>query len=130
MREQLYFYDVCLIAFDSLSFRRNKLGINSSTPPGLLNAWYLGVVQFLIEYFLDMMITKSNALLNKVVCDLAQNYSRQSDKFMPNVSNFTSGVDKCKLTGKEKGYQLFVICIVMNSSCFRGTNYSNRPIST
>ena len=119
VREQLSFYDVGLIAFDSLSFGYNKLGINSSTPPELLHVWYLGVVQFLIEYFLDRMTTKAKALLNKAVCNLAQNYSRQSDRFMPKISTFTSGVDKCKLTGKEKGYQLFIIYIVMTSSLFK-----------
>ena len=38
---------------------------------------------------------------------------------MPKISTFASGVDECKLTGKEKGYQLFIICIVIYSSSFK-----------
>ena len=117
--DQLSFYDVGMLAFDSLSFGHIPLGINSSTPPELLHVWYLGVVQFLIEYFLDRMTTKAKALLDKAVSNLALNYSRQSDRFMPKISTFTSGIDKCKLTGKEKGYQLFIIYIVMNSSMLK-----------
>ena len=119
VRDQLSFYNVGLIAFDCLSFGCNKLGINSSTPPELLHVWYLGVVQFLIEYFLDRMTTKAKVLLNNSVSNLAKNYSRQSDRFMPKISTFISGIDKCKLTGKEKGYQLFIIYVVMNSSSFK-----------
>ena len=53
------------------------------------------------------------------MCNLAQNYSRQSDRFMPKISTFTSGVDKCNLTVKEKGYQIFIIYVLMNSSSFK-----------
>ena len=53
------------------------------------------------------------------MCNLVQNYSRQSDMFMPKISTFTSGVDKCKVTVKEKGYQIFIIYVVMHSSSFK-----------
>ena len=117
---QLSFYDVGLLAFDSISFGSNKnKGINGSTPPEILHVWYLGIVGLMIEYFLARLTTKSKALLDKTVINMAQNYSRQSDRFMPKVSTFSSGIDKCKLTGKEKGYQLFMIYLIMNSSSFK-----------
>ena len=47
-RAKLSFYDVSLIAFDSLSFWCNTSYINSNTPPELLHEQCLGAFQFLI----------------------------------------------------------------------------------
>ena len=109
----LSFYDIGINAFDKISFGGSLMGINGSTPPEPLHQWYLGVVQFLIEYFLAHLTSKSLQFLNECVSNMSIDLNRQSDRDMPTISMFNNGIDKVKLTGRERGSQLFMIYITM-----------------
>ena len=116
---RLSFYDMGTLAFDKVSFGADKYGINGNTPPELLHVWYLGVVDFLIEYFLDKITKDGLKFLDKCVMNASQYFARQSDRDMPNIGLFKKGIQKTKLTGREKGDQLFVLYLVFNSSMFK-----------
>ena len=117
--DRMSFYDVGLNAFDEVSFGGCEFGINGSTPPEPLHVWYLGIVDFIIDYFLNRITTKTKEYLDRMISFYSRNYSRQSDRFMPNINLFGSGIDKSKLTGHEKGDQLFMIYMVMCSETFK-----------
>lgn len=107
------FSQIDLNAFDKLDFGGDTDGINGSTPPESLHQWFLGVVKFVIEYFLDKLTTKCKKMLEDIVLTISSNFSRQSDRNMPNIGNFKTGVEKTKLTGAEYGDLLFVMYLSM-----------------
>ena len=111
--KQLGFYDIGINCFDGVSFGGDIEGINGSTPPEILHQWFLGVVTFIVTYFLERMTSKTLAYLNNVIKQIAIKHSRQSDRSMFTISPFQIGIDKLKLTGKEKGSQLFMIYLAL-----------------
>jgi len=112
---QLSFYDVGLNCFDFISFGGDENGINGSSPPEPLHQWYLGVVKFLVEYFLGNITPKSKEYLDLTIKELSRTESRQSERSMPSLDPFKVGIDKVKLTGTQKGSQLFMIYLAMIS---------------
>ena len=114
-RNKANFYDVGINCFDHISFGGDNLGINGSSPPEPLHQWYLGVVSFMIEYFLSHMTIKAKDYLNVTVRSLAVSHGRQSERNIPNINPFVVGLEKLKLTGMEKGAQLFVLYISLMS---------------
>lgn len=100
-------------AFTRLCLGAISNGINGSTPPETLHQWYLGIVTFVVEYFLDRLTSKTKSLLDEMIRDCSNNYSRQSDISFPSISSFKIGIDKVKLTGKERENQLFAIHLAM-----------------
>ena len=114
--KRLGFHDLVENAFDKLCFGAYSNGINGSTPPETLHQWYLGIVCFVIDYFLERLTTKAKAELDEMVKVCANNFSRQSDRSFPTVSPFKVGIDKVKLTGEERESQLFAIFLAMLSS--------------
>ena len=107
--KQLSFYNIGINCFDNICFGGDIEGINGSTPPEPLHQWYLGVVSFIVGYFLDRLTSKAKAYLNEVIKEMSKVHSRQSDRDMPTISTFKVGIDKTKLTGVEKGTQVFMI---------------------
>ena len=112
---QLSFYDVGLNCFDYISFGGDGNGINGSCPPEPLHQWYLGVVKFLVEYFLGHITPKSKEYLDCTVKELSRTQGRQSERSMPSLDPFKVGIDKVKLTGTQKGSQLFIIYLALIS---------------
>lgn len=100
-------------AFDEMNLGYSPMGINGHTPVEMLHQWYLGVVSNTISYFLDRLTPKAKDYLDRVCQSISQNYNRQSDRVMPSINAFKIGIDKLKLTGSEKGNQLFMIWISM-----------------
>jgi hypothetical protein len=109
----LSFYNVGINAFDNISLGGSLMGINGATPPEPLHQFWLGVVKFLIEYFLGHLTVTTVNFLNECVVNMCKNLSRQSDRHMPSIGVFQFGLDKIKLTGTEIGAQLFMIYITM-----------------
>ena len=91
-------------------------GINCHSPPEILHQWYLGIVTYVVEYFLKHVSTQVKHSLNRIVSRLATYVSTQSDRIMPNISNFKTGFEnKSKLTGSERFQLLFIIWLSMLS---------------
>ena len=100
-------------AFDDMSFGSSRHGINGHTPPEMLHQWYLGVVSMFIKYFLEHLTTKCKDSLDLIIQNMARMNCRQSDRSLPNIGLFRHGVDKVKLTGSEKGNQLFMLWLAL-----------------
>ena len=62
-----------------------------------------------MEYFWSKITTKSQQYLDNVTCGLSTECHRQSDRDMPNISMFQGGLMREKLTGEERGNQLFML---------------------
>ena len=107
------FSDVELNAFDGLDFGGDNYGINGSTPPESLHQWFLGVVKFVIDYFLDRISNRCKHVLDEIVRRISIHFHRQSDRNTPNIGLFKNGVEKTKLTGSEHGDLLFMIYLAM-----------------
>lgn len=102
-----------LNAFDSLDFGGDEAGINGSTPPESLHQWFLGIVKFVLEYFLDHVTTKCKKVLDQIVQKISFHFYRQSDRNIPNIRLFKNGLEKAKLTGSEYGDLLFMVYLAM-----------------
>ena len=116
---RLGFDKTVINAFDKMCFGSSKYGINGHTPPEMLHQWNLGVVTMLIKYFLEHLTTKCKDALNGIVINMANSVSQQSDRIMPNIRPFRIGIEKIKLTGKERLSQLFMIWITLLPSKHR-----------
>ena len=114
--KRLGFHDLVENAFDKLCFGAYSNGINGSTPPETLHQWYLGIVSFVLDYFLERLTTKAKAELDEMVKVCANNFLHQSDKSFPTISPFKIGIDKVKLTSEERESQLFAVFLAMLSS--------------
>ena len=110
---RLGFNNTTFNAFDEMSFGCSKLGINGHTPPEMLHQWYLGIVPMFIKYFLDHITSKCKEKLDLIIQNMARNNCRQSDRSQPNIRLFRNGIDKVKLTGSEKGTQLFMLWLAL-----------------
>ena len=106
---RLGFHDLQTNAFDDLNLGHSLYGVNVHTPPEALHQWFLGVMSMIIEYFLDGITTNCRRVLEAIVRQNAITYSRQSDRNMPSIHVFKIGLEKIKLTGNERGSQLFMI---------------------
>ena len=80
--------------------------------------WYLGVVSSTLSYFLERLTNKAKDYLDKTASFIAQDHSRQSDRYVARITLFKCGIDKNKLTGKEHCHQIFMICIEMATVSF------------
>ena len=116
---RLGFDKTVINAFDKMCFGVSKYGINGHTPPEMLHQWNLGIVTMLIKYFLEHLTTKCKDALNGIVITMANSVSQQSDRNMPNIRPFRIGIEKIKLTGKERLSQLFMIWIALLPSKHR-----------
>ena len=100
-------------AFDDMCFGASRHGINGHTPPEMLHQWYLGVLTMFIKYFLEHITSKCKDTLDLMVQNMSRISCRQSDRSLPNIGLFRNGIDKVKLTGSEKGTQLFMLWLVL-----------------
>ena len=117
--EQLSFHEVEGLAFQNISFGADEQGIHGCTPPEILHIWYLGIVKTIMEYFLEYITSQSKIYLDNIVSTISKRFSRQSNRNMPNMRMFINGTNKAKLTGKENGYQLFIVFLVMTMPSFK-----------
>ncbi len=107
-------------AFADIDFGANPYGINGCTPADPLHQVLLGVVERLPETFVDRLSTNLVKVLDKSVSFSATYQTRNSDRGMPSVSSFTSGVSEGKkLTALEKLGRVYVIYLVLLTSHFQ-----------
>ena len=77
--KRLGFYDIGDNAFDNLCFGAFSKGINGSTPPESLHQWHLGIVTFVLDYFLERLTSKAKTGLDEMIKICTTNFGRQSD---------------------------------------------------
>jgi hypothetical protein len=105
-------------AFHGMRFgRHNKLGIHGSCPLDMLHAIYLGMFKYLRECFFAQ-IGKESATAEKInglsrLHGLL--FKRQSERDMPKT-NFSNGMQKGKLTGKEHSGVILIIAAILRSA--------------
>ena len=100
-------------AFAELCFGNDKHGLVGSCPPEPLHQWYLGVVELVLGYFWDRLTVPARSYLDNVIRGISKECGRQSDRDMPNISCFQKGLMKEKLTGMERGQQLFMLYLAL-----------------
>ena len=105
-------------AFYEVTFHQaNDGGIHGACPSEMLHAILLGIFKYVREHFFQVLGPTSN--LAEDINGLSKMYgtllSRQSDRSLPNT-NFSKGVQKGKLTGKEYRGVLLVMAAVVRSS--------------
>ena len=107
--DKLSFVPVKTNAFDGMCDGNNSRGMLGACPPEPLHQWYLGVMTMVLEYIWMRVSNKALEYLDKVICGLSIECHRQSDRDMPNISMFQRGLMREKLTGEERGNQLFML---------------------
>ena len=117
--EKLSFHEVEGLAFENVSFGADEQGIHGCTPPEILHIWYLGIVKTIMEYFFEYITSQSKIYLDNIVSTISERFSRQSNRNMPKLGMFINGTNQAKLTGKENGYQLFIVYLVMTMPSFK-----------
>ena len=111
--DRLSFVPVKSNAFDGMCMGNNEHGILGACPPEPLHQWYLGIVTVVMDYFWTRITNKAQDYLDTVCRGLCTECHRQSDRDMPSISLFHLGLMREKLTGEERGNQLFMLYLTL-----------------
>ena len=111
--KSISFIPIKINAFAELCFGNDLHGLVGSCPPEPLHQWYLGVVELVINFFWDRLTIPARSYLDNVIRGISKECGRQSDRDMPNISCFQGGLMKEKLTGMERGQQLFILYLAL-----------------
>ena len=100
------FYDMC--------FGANPYGINIATPPEALHAILLGLCIRLVESLISELPKRAQEELDNLVARIAMQFHRQSDREMPDLKPFKSGLSNTsRLTAKQKYARVFIIYLAL-----------------
>ena len=119
--DKMSFVPIPINAFDGMCFGNNERGLVGACPPEPLHQWYLGVVTVVMEYFWSRITNKAQDYLDIITRGLSRECHRQSDRDMPNISLFQLGLMREKLTGEERGNQLFMLYLAMLPTTVKST---------
>ena len=111
VQKALSYIPLNINAFAELCFGNDNHGLVGCCPPEPLHQWYLGVVELLINYFWDRITIPGRNYLDIVIHGISKENNRQSDRNMPSITKFQKGLMKDKLTGTERGDQIFMLYI-------------------
>ena len=114
--EDISFRNLKKNAFSGLDYGANVWGINRATPPEPLHLILLGICMTLIESLYSELPAKAMVKLDEQVAKISSEYGRQSDRNMPDIRPFRSGLSKpSRLTAKQKYGRVFVIFLALNT---------------
>ena len=106
-------------AFSGLEYGANIWGINRATPPEPLHLILLGICMFLVDSLYSELPAQAMAKLDELVAKISSDYGRQSDRNMPDIRPFRSGLSKTsRLTAKQKYGRIFNIFLALNTESF------------
>ena len=111
--KSISYIPVKINAFADLCFGNDKHGLVGACPPEPLHQWYLGVIEIILNYFWERLTITARNYLDNVICGISKECGRQSDRDMPNIKCFQKGLMKEKLTGMERGQQLFMLYLAL-----------------
>ena len=101
-------------AFSGIWFGAQPYGINGCVPAEPLHQINLGILERLPASFFARLSAKLLNILDRHVGFTCTHFYRQSDRSLPDMASFTSGVSEAKrLTGREKLSRVFVIYLVL-----------------
>ena len=108
------FRKLTLNAFFDACFGANPYGINIATPPEALHAILLGICIRLVESLISELPKKAQEELDQLVGRIAMKFHRQSDREMPDLKPFKSGLSNTsRLTAKQKYARVFIIYLAL-----------------
>ena len=106
-------------AFSGVCFGANPYGINVATPPEALHAIQLGLCIRLVESLISELPKSAQEELDNMVAAISSKFHRQSDREMPDLKPFKSGLSNTsRLTAKQKYARVFVIYLALNTKSF------------
>ena len=100
----------------------DRYGIFGATPPELLHVFYLGIVEYLFEGFMDTLSLAMNDLLNKTSIDIVSELRTTHDGKLHNVDCYRFGINNPKtlVTGKEKMGRILLLYLCFLKPDFVG----------
>ena len=112
--QEISFRKLTLNAFLGMCFGANPYGINIATPPEALHAILLGLCIRLVESLISELPKRAQEELDKLVAKIAMKFHRQSDREMPDLKPFKSGLSNTsRLTAKQKYARVFIIYLAL-----------------
>ena len=112
--KEISFRKLTCNAFFDMCFGANPYGINIATPPEALHAIMLGLCIRVVESLISELPKRAQIELDNLVARLAMKFHRQSDREMPDLKPFKSGLSNTsRLTAKQKYARVFIIYLAL-----------------
>ena len=112
--KEISFRKLTCNAFFDMCFGANPYGINIATPPEALHAILLGLCIRVVESLISELPKRAQIELDNLVARLAMKFHRQSDREMPDLKPFKSGLSNTsRLTAKQKYARVFIIYLAL-----------------
>ena len=102
--------------FDELHFGYDMYGINGCTPSEILHQFLLGIVKKATDHFFDCITSSGLSLIKQVTQYMSKSWSRQSDRYLPNIHMFHKDLNKKKLTGDEHINLVFALYLLLSQT--------------
>ncbi len=117
----------CDLAFFGMDFGGCPFGVFSAQPPCILHALCEGLVNYLVQSFLDKLLPWQKSLIDAKVTPWLRGF-RQSIREIYPTSNFTRGITSLKLvTADEKIGILFSLALLCSSNLGRKILFEPPP---